>query len=190
MYCSSVIDFVGCWIGLHLLPNSICISGGSFFAGYVTYHLHFLSLPCHCHWRKCIWRFMMRRHARYKTLNAVFGILPFIAALLMTQMRVNSHWVHLWCTIVRLHITYHILSLNVTDFLDYRRQMPLGFGNAVVLQTMYSERPYSTFSMESWQLMPRSNTKVALVSSLPDSQMAVGTGFVQLLRGLGMFNYF
>uniref|UniRef100_A0A8H7XZF8 Major facilitator superfamily (MFS) profile domain-containing protein n=1 Tax=Psilocybe cubensis TaxID=181762 RepID=A0A8H7XZF8_PSICU len=103
--------------GLHLLPNSVCISGGSFFAGY-----------------------MMRRHARYKTLNAVFGILPFIAALLMTQMRVTSHWVHLWCTI-----------------------MPLGFGNAVVLQTMY----------------------IALVSNLPDSQMAVGTGFVQLLRGLG-----
>ncbi|GLB35644.1 putative major facilitator superfamily protein [Lyophyllum shimeji] len=42
-------------------------------------------------------------------------------------------------------------------------QMPLGFGNAVVLQTMY----------------------IALVASLPPDQMAVGTGFAQLLRGLG-----
>ncbi|PPQ88137.1 hypothetical protein CVT25_004893 [Psilocybe cyanescens] len=103
--------------GLHLLPNSVCISGGSFFAGW-----------------------MMRRHAKYKTMNVVFGILPFISALLMTRMKENSHPAHLWLTI-----------------------MPLGFGNAVVLQTMY----------------------IALVSHLPDSQMAVGTGFAQLLRGLG-----
>ncbi|KAH9483462.1 Multidrug resistance protein fnx1 [Psilocybe cubensis] len=103
--------------GLHLLPNSVCISGGSFFAGW-----------------------MMRRHAKYKTMNVVFGILPFISAVLMTQMKGNSNAAHLWLTI-----------------------MPLGFGNAVVLQTMY----------------------IALVSHLPDSQMAVGTGFAQLLRGLG-----
>ncbi|KDR82118.1 hypothetical protein GALMADRAFT_222000 [Galerina marginata CBS 339.88] len=103
--------------GLHLLPNSICISGGSFFAGW-----------------------MMKRHARYKTMSTVFGILPFFAAVLMTQMKEDSSPAHLWLTI-----------------------MPLGFGNAVVLQTMF----------------------IALVSHLPESQMAVGTGFAQLLRGLG-----
>ncbi|KAF4615064.1 hypothetical protein D9613_003476 [Agrocybe pediades] len=103
--------------GLHLLPNSICISGGSLFAGW-----------------------MMKRYGRYKTMNMVFGILPFCAALLMTQMKKDSNPVILWFTI-----------------------MPLGFGNAVVLQTMF----------------------IALVSHLPESQMAVGTGFAQLLRGLG-----
>ncbi|PPR05173.1 hypothetical protein CVT26_012259 [Gymnopilus dilepis] len=103
--------------GLHLLPNSVCISGGSFFAGW-----------------------MMKRYARYKTMNMVFGILPFLAAVLMTQMREDSNQAHLWLTI-----------------------MPLGFGNAVVMQTVF----------------------IALVSHLPESQMAIGTGFAQLLRGLG-----
>ena len=41
--------------------------------------------------------------------------------------------------------------------------MPFGFGNAVVLQTMY----------------------IALVANLPDKHMAIGTGFTQLIRGLG-----
>ncbi|KAF8801910.1 MFS general substrate transporter [Phlegmacium glaucopus] len=107
--------------GLHLLPNSICISTGSFFAGW-----------------------MMHRTGEYKMLNMIFGILPFFAAILMTQMKEDSHPAHLWLSI-----------------------MPLGFGNAVVLQTMFN------------------SFLVALVSHLPESQMAVGTGFAQLLRGLG-----
>ncbi|PPQ73575.1 hypothetical protein CVT24_007461 [Panaeolus cyanescens] len=103
--------------GLHLLPNSICISTGSVFAGWV-----------------------MRRSGSYKSLNMLFGILPFCATLLMMNMREESHPALLWFTI-----------------------MPLGFGNAIVLQTMF----------------------IALVANLPESQMAVGTGFAQLLRGLG-----
>ncbi|KAF8162685.1 major facilitator superfamily domain-containing protein [Crassisporium funariophilum] len=103
--------------GLHLLPNSICISSGSIFAGW-----------------------MMRRTGQYKTINMIFGALPFFAAILMTQMKEDSHPALLWLSI-----------------------MPLGFGNAVVLQTLF----------------------IALVSHLPESQMAVGTGFAQLLRGLG-----
>ncbi|KAJ3502815.1 hypothetical protein NLJ89_g8716 [Agrocybe chaxingu] len=103
--------------GLHLLPNSICISSGSFFAGW-----------------------MMKRYGCYKSLNMIFGILPFCAAVLMTKMKETSNSAYLWLTI-----------------------MPLGFGNAIVLQTMF----------------------IALVSHLPESQMAVGTGFAQLLRGLG-----
>ncbi|KAF9481317.1 vacuolar amino acid permease [Pholiota conissans] len=103
--------------GLHLLPNSLCISTGSLFAGW-----------------------MMRRYGRYKTMNMIFGAFPFFAAMLMMQMRESSNQAHLWLTI-----------------------MPLGFGNAIVLQTMF----------------------IALVSHLPESQMAVGTGFAQLLRGLG-----
>ncbi|RDB19210.1 Multidrug resistance protein fnx1 [Hypsizygus marmoreus] len=103
--------------GLHLLPNSICISMGSLFAGYV-----------------------MRRTGRYKTLNLTFGTLPLLGALLFTQMHEHSSPAHLWLSII-----------------------PLGFGNAVVLQTMY----------------------IALVAHLPEHQMAIGTGFAQLLRGLG-----
>ncbi|KIJ98026.1 hypothetical protein K443DRAFT_104663 [Laccaria amethystina LaAM-08-1] len=110
------ILFMTC-TGLHLLPNSFCISTGSFFAGW-----------------------MMRRTGRYKAMSMTFGCLPFLAAILMTQMREDSSSAHLWLSII-----------------------PLGFGNAVVLQTMF----------------------IALVSHLPESQLAVGTGFAQLLRGLG-----
>ena len=33
-------------------------------------------------------------------LNMIFGILPFFAAVLMTQMKEDSHPAHLWLSIV------------------------------------------------------------------------------------------
>ncbi|KAG6868424.1 hypothetical protein C0993_003101 [Termitomyces sp. T159_Od127] len=103
--------------GLHLLPNSVCISTGSVFAGY-----------------------MMRRTGQYKLLNLIFGVLPLVGAILIREMREDSSQTYQWLSIV-----------------------PSGLGNAVVLQTMY----------------------IALVASLPPSQLAIGTGFAQLVRGLG-----
>lgn len=35
-------------------------------------------------------------------LNLVFGALPFLAAVLLTQMREDSNQAHLWLSIVRL----------------------------------------------------------------------------------------
>ncbi|KAJ7583934.1 vacuolar amino acid permease [Mycena floridula] len=103
--------------GLHLLPNSVFISAGSIFAGW-----------------------MMRKNGNYKAINLIFGALPFVGAVLLATMKENSNQAHLWLSII-----------------------PLGFGNAVVLQTMY----------------------IALVANLPETHMAVGTGFAQLVRGLG-----
>ncbi|KAI0261793.1 major facilitator superfamily domain-containing protein [Gloeopeniophorella convolvens] len=103
--------------GLHLLPNSVSMSCGSMFAGW-----------------------MMHRTGKYKLLNLVFGAFPFIAAVLITRMREDSGPIQLWLSII-----------------------PLGFGNAVVLQTML----------------------IALLAHLPQSAMAVGTGFGQLFRGIG-----
>ena len=34
-------------------------------------------------------------------LNMIFGILPFFAAVLMTQMTEDSHPAHLWMSIVK-----------------------------------------------------------------------------------------
>ena len=34
-------------------------------------------------------------------LNMIFGILPFFAAILMTQMKEDSHPAHLWLSIVK-----------------------------------------------------------------------------------------
>lgn len=42
----------------------------------------------------------MQRTGGYKMLNMIFGILPFFAAVLMTQMKENSYPAHLWLSIV------------------------------------------------------------------------------------------
>ncbi|CAL1703142.1 unnamed protein product [Somion occarium] len=103
--------------GAHLIPNGISISLGSLFAGWV-----------------------MHRTGRYKMLNLIFGLFPFVATILISLMREDSPPAQLWLSI-----------------------LPLGFGNAVVLQTML----------------------IALLAHLPHSAMAVGTGFSQLFRGIG-----
>ncbi|TFY60038.1 hypothetical protein EVJ58_g5395 [Rhodofomes roseus] len=103
--------------GAHLIPNAFSVSFGSLFAGW-----------------------MMHRTGRYKTLNLIFGLFPFTAAILLSCMKADSPSFQLWFSII-----------------------PMGFGNAVVLQTML----------------------IALLAHLPESQVAVGTGFGQVFRGLG-----
>lgn len=103
--------------GAHLIPNGISVSLGSLFAGWA-----------------------MHRTGKYRRLNLVFGLFPFVAAILLSMMREDSPPAQLWLSII-----------------------PLGFGNAVVLQTML----------------------IALLAHLPESSMAVGTGFGQLFRGIG-----
>ncbi|KAK0455266.1 vacuolar amino acid permease [Desarmillaria tabescens] len=103
--------------GLHLAPNSVSMSTGSVFAGW-----------------------MMHRTGKYKMINLICGLFPFIATVLILQMKEDSGPIQSWLSII-----------------------PLGFGNAVVLQTML----------------------IALLAHLPESHMAVGTGFGQVFRGLG-----
>ncbi|KAL1746466.1 major facilitator superfamily domain-containing protein [Schizophyllum fasciatum] len=103
--------------GLHLLPNSVSMSTGSVFAGWV-----------------------MHKTGRYKTLNAIFGIFPFVATIFISLMHEGMGPIQSWLSII-----------------------PLGFGNAVVLQTML----------------------IALLAHLDEAHMAVGTGFGQLFRGIG-----
>ncbi|KAI0668302.1 vacuolar amino acid permease [Trametes maxima] len=103
--------------GAHLIPNGISVSCGSLFAGWI-----------------------MHRTGKYRKLNLIFGIFPFVSATLLSLMREDSPPVQQWLSI-----------------------LPLGFGNAVVLQTML----------------------IALLAHLPADAMAVGTGFGQLFRGVG-----
>ncbi|EPS98348.1 hypothetical protein FOMPIDRAFT_1061393 [Fomitopsis schrenkii] len=103
--------------GAHLIPNGISISCGSLFAGWV-----------------------MHKTGRYKMLNIIFGMFPFVAAILLSRMHEDSPPFQLWFSII-----------------------PLGFGNAVVMQSML----------------------IALLAHLPESQVAIGTGFGQVFRGLG-----
>ncbi|KAH7890122.1 major facilitator superfamily domain-containing protein [Phlebopus sp. FC_14] len=102
---------------LHLLPNSIAISIGSLFAGWMMHHT-----------------------GKYQLINLVFGFFPFIGIVLITFIHENSGPLQMWLSII-----------------------PLGFGDAVVVQT----------------------TLIALLAHLPENLMAVGTGFGQLFRGIG-----
>lgn len=76
--------------GLHLLPNSVSMSAGSMFAGW-----------------------MMHKTGKYKLMNMIFGIFPFVGIMLILFMREDSPPLQMWLSII-----------------------PCGFGNAVVLQTM------------------------------------------------------
>lgn len=70
-------DFRHLILGLHLVPNSVSTSVGSLFAGWV-----------------------MHKTGRYKKLNLVCGIFPFIAAILLVRMTPQSNIFTLWFSIV------------------------------------------------------------------------------------------
>ncbi|KAG8683431.1 hypothetical protein FRC08_014287 [Ceratobasidium sp. 394] len=82
----------------------------------------------------------MSRTGRYKILTDLFGLFPCAAAILVYMLREDSGEFEQWFSII-----------------------PLGFGNAVVLQT----------------------TLICLLASIDHSALAVGTGFTQLFRGVG-----
>jgi len=103
--------------GAHLLPNSLAMSTGSVFAGWV-----------------------MHKTGKYKLLNLIFGFFPFVGATAICLINEESGFIQTWFSII-----------------------PLGFGNAVVLQTML----------------------IALLVHIPESYMTVGTGFNVLFRGVG-----
>ncbi|KAJ7582283.1 hypothetical protein C8J56DRAFT_246309 [Mycena floridula] len=83
---------------------------------------------------------MMQKTGKYKRVNLIFGIFPCIGAVLIWLMQEDSGPIQSWLSII-----------------------PLGFGNAVMLQTML----------------------IALQAHLPEAHMVVGTGFGQFFRGIG-----
>lgn len=87
-----------------MLPNSVCISTGSLFAGSA-----FQTLLCHTVLTVIPDRWMMRRTGKYKILNMIFGAFPLVAAVLLRQMREDSSQAHLWLSIVG--------SRGVSDFM-------------------------------------------------------------------------
>ncbi|TRM56999.1 major facilitator superfamily domain-containing protein [Schizophyllum amplum] len=105
-----------------------------------TAGLHLLPLSVAMSVGSMLAGYAMHRNGRYKTLNLTFGILPFVSTLLIYFLRENSSPAHMWLSII-----------------------PLGFGNAVVLQTML----------------------IALLAHIDEKDMAIGTGFGQLWRGVG-----
>lgn len=72
---------------------------------------------------------------KYKFISLTFGILPFIATVLIATMNEDSSPARLWLSIVRKRKT----PLRLFRTSDFVLQIPFGFGNAVVLQTMLSE---------------------------------------------------
>ncbi|KAI4520635.1 MFS general substrate transporter [Schizophyllum commune Loenen D] len=105
-----------------------------------TAGLHLLPLSVAMSVGSMLAGYVMHRSGRYKALNLTLGIFPLVSTVLIYLIREDSSDAHLWLSII-----------------------PLGFGNAVVLQTML----------------------IALLAHLDEKDMAVGTGFGQLWRGVG-----
>ncbi|KAG6836131.1 hypothetical protein H0H93_011051 [Arthromyces matolae] len=123
MWFQTVLSTNASTAGLHLVPNSVAISLGSLFAGY-----------------------MMHRMGRYKVINLTFGWFPFIGASMVASLRKDSSAFLTWFGIVgachfEKHMTYAHLAGHLPD-------------------------------------PPR-------IWKRCESQMAVGTGFGQLFRGIG-----
>lgn len=61
---------------------------------------------------------LMHRSGKYKTINLVFGILPLCGVIPLIFLREDSEFLQKWFSVV-----------------------PIGFGNAVVFQTVLSASP-------------------------------------------------
>lgn len=79
----------------------------------------------------------MHKTGRYRTLNIVFGILPFFATVLMSRLTAESGPAAQWLSIASVSQGMFCTTS------DPHTQIPLGFGNAVVLQTTLSEYLHS-----------------------------------------------
>lgn len=80
--------------GAHLLPNSLAMSTGSVFAGW-----------------------MMHKTGKYKMLNLIFGIFPFIGAIAICLINEKSGFIQSWFSIVSTRIV-PIFCILKRDRLD------------------------------------------------------------------------
>ena len=74
----------------------------------------------------------MHRTGKYKLINLICGIFPFIATGLITLMREDSGPLQLWLSIVGVLLFPHFKSIDIYISL----QIPLGFGNGVVFKQL------------------------------------------------------
>jgi len=79
----------------------------------------------------------MHRTGRYWNVNLVFGVLPVFATVLMSQLTEESSPAAQWLSIASISPGIFCTTS------DPRVQIPLGFGDAGVLQTTMSEPPFS-----------------------------------------------
>ena len=95
-----------------------------------TAGLHLLPLSVAMSVGSMLAGYVMHRSGRYKALNLTLGIFPLVSTVLIYLIREDSSDAHLWLSIVSSSL------LNCARLTHH--QIPLGFGNAVVLQTMLS----------------------------------------------------
>lgn len=121
----------------------------------------------------------MHRTGKYKTINLVFGILPLCGLVPIIFLREDSGFMQKWFSVV-----------------------PIGFGNAVVFQTVLSKSLYAIGHLDvsliasfwdscaagsfiGYVRTRHRNKKSDVYVVRQESQMAFGTAFGQLFRGLG-----
>lgn len=120
----------------------------------------------------------MNKTGRYKRLNLIFGICPFLAAVLLTRMSETSSQIELWLSIVCvMNGLPHELALTNEPSSRFLLDSEM-LSSCKLCLVSGSQPPANNTRLTSCEL-------VALLAHLPQSVMAVGTGFAQLFRGIG-----
>ncbi|KIJ16260.1 Drug:H+ antiporter-2 family protein [Paxillus involutus ATCC 200175] len=94
--------------GLHLLPDSISMAVGSFFAGW-----------------------LMHRTGRYKAINVIFGIFPLCGLIPIIFMTEDSSFIHKWFSIVPIGFGNAVVFQTVLMSLQaHLSESSMAFGTA------------------------------------------------------------
>lgn len=168
--------------GLHLLPNSISMSCGSMFAGW-----------------------MVHRTGKYKLLNLIFGAFPFLAATFITQIREDSGPAQLWFSIIPFGFgNAVVLQTMLVALLAHlpRSQMAVGAGfvqlfrglgqvsgvgvaSALFQYTLSAELRKRIHGPGADQLINRIRHSATLIAALPlETQRAARDSYAIALRAV------
>jgi len=138
----------------------------------------------------------MHKTGKYKFTNLTFGILPFIAMMLIVTMHENSSPARLWLSIVRTINSPELVGriLIPCRFL-WDSETPSSCKPCSVSRFAdIVDHDYDFFSQvallahiprESADFTFLDNRELTTCPSFPESAMAVGTGFGQLFRSFG-----
>ncbi|KAG6909883.1 hypothetical protein DXG01_014692 [Tephrocybe rancida] len=155
--------------GMHLVPNSISMSLGSVFAGY-----------------------MMHRMGKYKMINLTFGWFPFIGASLVASLRKDSPAFHSWMGIVPLGFGNSVVMQ--TMLIALLLHLPGQVGGVAVSAAIFQSKLDTELRRritgpDANEMIIKIRHSSQLVATLPeDLQIIVRDSYEISLRGVFIFS--
>ena len=134
---------------------------------------------------------MIHYTGEYKILNLIFGAFPFIGTTLITQISENSSPIQSWLSIVgclkcQCRVHPELIDIDSSRFWKCGRianDAKYGVSSNHAIDLLNSIR--SCIARSSTRCDPSPVAHLWLNNRITESQIAMGTGFNQLFRGLG-----